>query len=480
MPELVIDGRPVHAEKGQTVIEAARAAGIDIPHFCWHPRLSVAGNCRICLVEVEEDKGGAWTDIACNMPVTEGMRVRTDTEAVRARRKEMLEFITLNHPVDCGICDKSGECKLQDYHYAYNGAPSASRVPKVHASKLHALSSRVLLDNERCILCSRCVRFTHEVSKSHSLGILRRGDHSLVRATEDGRFQSDPYSENVVDLCPVGALLSRSFLYQARVWYLDATPSVCPACERGCNVYFWHRKPEWFLRSVTPEQNRRILRITPRENAAVNGLWMCNTGRDVARVLERPRAMQAKLRGTPVSLAAAITAARELIVRARRPVALVSSWGSNEELDAFRDHLAPRFASFVKQDRERQPGEVLADELLIRADKNPNTAGARARFAAAPLALAAETDLVLVWGEGFDSAHLPPGARVVRLNAWQDADNDRADVFLPISLQTERQGHYTNFAGVTSAFAPCFAKPEGVVDAAAVFASLAAESEVAA
>jgi NADH-quinone oxidoreductase subunit G len=187
MTEFFINGQPVTAGDNQTVMQAAKANGFFIPYFCWHPQLSVPGNCRICMVEVEAD-GGGWMDIACNMPVTKGMRVLTDSDKVRARRKETLQFITLNHPVDCGICDKAGECTLQDYHYEYNGSPSISRDAKVHATKHFPLSKRIVLDNERCIMCTRCVRFTREVSKTHALGVQSRGDHSLIRPVEDGAF----------------------------------------------------------------------------------------------------------------------------------------------------------------------------------------------------------------------------------------------------------------------------------------------------
>ena len=189
MIEFFINGQPVQAEDDQTVMQAAKANGFYIPYFCWHPQLSVPGNCRICMVEVEAEGGGGWLDIACNMPVTKGMRVLTDSEKVRARRKETLQFITLNHPVDCGICDKAGECTLQDYHYEYNGSPSVSRDAKVHATKHFPLSERIVLDNERCIMCTRCVRFTREISKSHALGVQNRGDHSLIRPVEDGTFR---------------------------------------------------------------------------------------------------------------------------------------------------------------------------------------------------------------------------------------------------------------------------------------------------
>jgi NADH-quinone oxidoreductase subunit G len=472
MPRIFIDGKPYEAKTGQTVMEVARANGIDIPAFCWHPNLSVAGNCRVCAVQVE---GRSWVEISCNMPVAEDLKVLTDSDIVRDYRKNMLQLTTLNHPVDCGICDKAGECLLQDYHYEHQGAPSISRDAKVHSTKFHKLSPRITLDNERCILCSRCVRFTHEVSKTKSLGIVQRGDHSLVRGSEDGAFANDQYSDNVVDLCPVGALLSTAFLYKSRVWYLKATPSVCPGCERGCEVDLWHRKPEWKLNKLEARKNVAIERVTPRENP--HGPWICNKGRDFASFVERPRAWQAMKKGAPVALGAAIDAARSLIAASRRPVALISSWASNEELDAFMNELGERFAAMVKADRHPQPGEPLQDDFLIRANKNPNTRGALARFPEAwtpDAPLPRDADLLLVWGEGFDPALAPPGARLVVLDAWENPAHARADVFIPISIQTERSGTYTNFEGRIGAFEACFPRPEGVVDAEALFTALAA------
>ena len=477
MPTIFIDGRPIEAESRQSVIEAALANGVEIPHFCWHPQLSIAGNCRICVVQVE---GRSWVEIACNMPVTEGLRVLTDSDLVRAHRKAMLQLVTLNHPVDCGICDKAGECRLQDYHYAYNGAPSASRDAKVTATKFHPLSERILLDNERCILCSRCVRFTHEVSKSHALGIVQRGDASLVRAAEDHPLDRDPYSDNVIDICPVGALLSRDFLYRSRVWYLEPTPSVCPGCARGCTVKIWHRKAEWKLHALDPRHNARIERVTPLDNPAVNGPWICNKGRDLAKLFERPRALQALTRGSAVPFHDALADARMLIRSARRPVALVSSWGSNEELASFQRAFDGRLDAYVKSDHAPLRGEVLQDDLLLRADKNPNTAGALALFpalATAPDALVG-ADLLLIWGEGFDIARAPAHARTIVLGSFEHAQNARADVFIPVTIQTERGGHYTNFEGTISAFMPCFEKPAGIVDAEDLFAMLAERAPV--
>lgn len=470
MPEIFINGQSVQAAPKQTVLEAALANGYYIPYFCWHPKLSIAGNCRLCVVQVE---GRNWVEIACNMPVSEGLKVLTDSELVRAHRKATLQFITLNHPVDCGICDKAGECTLQDYHFEHNGSPSISRDRKVHATKFFDLSERITLDNERCILCSRCVRFTREISKSHALGIMDRGDHSLVRPAEDRPLDADPYSDNVVDICPVGALLSKKFLYKSRVWYLKPTPSVCPGCERGCNVNIWHRKPEWMLRSLDQKQNTSIARVTPLDNPKVNGPWICNKGRDLAEVFERERAAEPMLKGRPAMLGDAIAAARALLAVAKRPAAVISSWGSNEELDAARKAIPAGTACFVKKDSLPADGERISDDVLILPDKNPNGRRARELFGDAPAGFADGTDLVLVWGEGFDFAKIPAGAKIVFLNSWLAPENGHADVFFATSVQTERDGHYTNFEGTVSGFQACFRKPAHVVDAQAVFEALA-------
>jgi NADH-quinone oxidoreductase subunit G len=484
MIEIWIDGDRIEAHEGQTVMQAARASGHEIPGFCWHSALSVPGNCRVCMVEVEGDGTAAgWLDIACNMPVARGMRVRTDSERVRSRRRELLQLVTLNHPVDCGICDKAGECTLQDYHVRYNGAPSVSLDAKLRATKHHALSERIVIDNERCILCSRCVRFTHEVSKSHGLGIVNRADHSLVRASEDGAFARDAYSDNVIDICPVGALLSTTHLHRTRVWYLEATPSVCPGCERGCAIDIWHRKSEWKLLRLDPRLNARIERVTPRDNPEVNGPWICNKGRDLATLLEGPRATEARVDGAVVGTELALVRARALVAAARRPVALVSSWASNEELAAFDAALGRRVAAFVRTDCVPAASELLEDGLLVKPDKNPNRRGALALYPPLPadarVAFPEDCDLVIAWGESCALGTLPPAAHVIRLDAWAHPEHACADVFLPVSVQTERAGHYTNFAGVVSRFEACFEKPPGVLHAEALFAALATPLEVA-
>jgi NADH-quinone oxidoreductase subunit G len=238
-------------------------------------------------------------------------------------------------------------------------------------------------------------------------------------------------------------------------------------------VQIWHRKREWFVQSLDRSQNTSIARVTPLENPAVNGPWICNKGRDLARILERTRAVEPLLKGRPVGVAEALDAARRLIGAARHPVALVSNWGSNEELEAFKRHLGEVFHARVKRDWQPQEGERLEDDLLIRADKNPNSAKALELFEDGEPAWHDGTDLVLVWGEGYDFARIPARAKIIFLNAYLQPENGHADVFLPVSIQTERAGHYTNFQGVVSRFEPCFPKGPAVLDAEAAFAALA-------
>jgi NADH-quinone oxidoreductase subunit G len=240
-------------------------------------------------------------------------------------------------------------------------------------------------------------------------------------------------------------------------------------------VQIWHRKPEWKLNALDQRRNARIERVTPLDNPAVNGPWICNKGRDLAKLLERPRALYPMIRGREVDLADAVTAARALIDTSQHAVALVSSWASNEELRAFDRRLGDRFAAYVKADHVPAPGEVVEDDFLLRADKNPNTTGARELFPALAESLGALSDpvLLLVWGEGFRLADAAAAGSTIVLGSFAHPDHARADVFIPLSVQTERAGHYTNFQGTVSAFSACFRRPATVVDAEALFAALA-------
>jgi ferredoxin len=276
--KLIIDQQEIEANEGETVLQAAKRNGIEIPHFCYHDKLSVAGSCRICLVKVN---GMPKLQPSCNLLVAPKMNIETKVDDVTRARQNVMQFILLNHPVDCGICDKAGECTLQDNQRAYGLPESRSIDPKLHKRKLVELSPRISLDNERCILCSRCVRFTREISGSNALGIVERGTHSYVDRLADVPFD-DPYSDNVIGICPTGALLSSDFLYKSRVWFLEPVQSsACTGCARACSVQVWRRMKLREPRLPGGEKKNEAYRITALDNPAINGPWLCNKGFDL-------------------------------------------------------------------------------------------------------------------------------------------------------------------------------------------------------
>jgi NADH-quinone oxidoreductase subunit G len=467
-----IDELLIEAHEGETVLQAADRHGIEIPHFCYHAKLSIAGNCRLCLVKVNNLPK---LMPACSVVLAPDMVVQTRSEEVQRARRQVMQFVMLNHPVDCGICDKAGECTLQDYQRDYGAPQSTARDPKRHNRKLAELSPRITLDNERCILCSRCVRFTQEISGSHGLAIVDRGAHSTVERVADA-WLADAYSDNVIGLCPTGALLSRDFLYQSRVWFLEPVPSACNGCARACSVQVWRRKPERALQMPGAPAVQAAYRVTVQENSRINGPWLCNTGFGLHKAMARPRVLAAQVTGGTVAAEAAIDRARALLVGARKPAVLVSSQGSDQEFDALLGalgRLGGRLQAFVHADRQPARGEVVEDTLLIRADKNPNRAGAITRFGAVarePFDANAGHDVVLAWGE-FDPAFDFGGAHVVHLATFAPAL--RAEVVIPVSTHFERSGSFTNCDGQTSAFSAVFAPPPGVLHAADVFARMA-------
>ncbi len=469
MIELKIDNKTVEAQEGETVLQAAMRHGIDIPHFCYHPCLSIAGNCRICLVKVA---GLPKLMPSCNLTVTPNMVVETDTEEVREARQAVMQFITLNHPGECGICDKAGECRVQDYHVRYGENESISIEPKLRKPKFYEVSERILLDSERCILCSRCVRFTREVSGSHQLGIVGRGSHARVQRL-DSQPLDDPYSDNVIGLCPTGALLSRDFLYKSRVWYLEWVRSVCPGCARGCSIKVWRRKKQWYVRGLDRAMNHMAYRVTPLENPEVNGPWICNKGFDLHRFMDRRRALRPLIEGREATLEEALGAARRLLVAAKNPAALVSAHASNEELATFKAALAGQLTVYTRDEGRAAAGEVVEDDFLIRADKSPNRHTVRAHFGERPFVPTAGHDLVLVWGDEVDYGAFGD-ARIIHLAAFDPGRQGPADLLLPISTLLERSGSFRNFEGKVNRFEEVFEKPELVQHAGDLFGRLGA------
>ncbi len=460
MPTVEIDGRRITVEEGLTVIRAAERLGIEIPHYCWHPGLSIAGNCRMCAVEIEK---APKLQIACNTRVTDGMVVHTTSERVKAAQRAVLEFLLLNHPIDCPVCDQSGECKLQEYYMDYDRQRSRIPLPeKVRKGKAIPVGPRVMLDQERCIMCSRCVRFCEEVTRTHDLVFYRRGNHVELNVAP-GRTLDNAYSMNVVDICPVGALTSRDFRFRARVWYLERTLSLCTGCANGCNVDLYHR-------------DGRLYRYVPRYNPEVNQYWMCDAGRMTIHALQGEGRLTTPLqRGAEAfaraawdaALAAAARRLEEIARAGGRLAVVVSAQASNEEIFLARQLAAALGASVAAV--AWSPPDADHDALLIKADKNPNTQGLRLQGLEpdgaldAVLGAAARGELggLVVYRCDLTrwrpapavAAALERVAWLVVLDTHLRETAEFADVVLPVATHAESDGTFTNHAGRVQRFA---------------------------
>jgi NADH-quinone oxidoreductase subunit G len=465
MPRLVIDGREVEVPAGTTVLEAARGLGTEVPHYCWHPGLSVAGNCRICMVEVE----GRGTQISCNLPAADGMRIRTDSGAARKARADVMELLLINHPLDCPICDQAGECKLQEYSFELGKAASRFDVPKNHKRKRVEFSDRVVFDAERCIVCTRCVRFTEEVTRTGELTVVSRGDRSEIDVAP-GRSLTGNYQMNVVDVCPVGALTSADFRFQSRVWFMDQVRTLCTSCGRGCNAWAGTR---W----------NRVLRMVPAENLDVTRWCMCDEGRLAAvdRAPEGRLSAARVLRGgaagdvPPAAALEAIAAA----LRAEKAAGgaglfgLVSARLTTEECWLARRLLRDAVGS---PNLDLLPREGAADGFLVVADRNPNTRGARLAgiapaeggygldgFRAA--AEAGRVRVAVLVGEDLDGRpeDLAALARVpftAVLGARESGTAGRASAVVPGATWAEKDGTMVNADGRAQRLRACV-KPPG-------------------
>lgn len=464
MANITIDGKPYTVKDGITLIEAIDQAKIGLPRYCYHPGLSIAGNCRICQVEVEKMPR---TVIACNTRVAEGMVIHTQSEKAKESQKVVLEFLLANHPLDCPVCDQAGECKLQDYYMDYGlYDPKFNDVKVKKEKKGVPVGPTIMLDQERCILCTRCVRFGDEITKTHDFAVFNRGDHSELDIYP-GKELNNPYSGNVADICPVGALTDRDFRFKMRVWYLGSQDSVCPGCERGCNIQIHYEKSRPYHL-----KNERVMRLKPRENADVNRWWMCDEGRYGYKNIDQNRLRAIRLGpGTPLGvnghepswlLALEKTAGLIKAADPKRWALVASPQMTNEDIflakRLFKDHLKWERIAF------RVPGqEGYQDEFLIRADKNPNSAGAAQIFKLASddvttlveLAKKGQLDGLFIFSQDL--------AKMLGASAWQavrqnvktiifEGPNDHAtaaaaDIALPSASYAEKDGTFTNFQG---------------------------------
>ena len=470
MPTLEIDGQEVTVEDGLNVIQAAEQVGIEVPHYCYHPGLSISGNCRMCLVEIENIPK---LQIGCNTRVADGMVVKTTSERAKHAQAAVLEFLLINHPIDCPICDQAGECKLQDYYMLYGAYKSEMQLEaKVQKGKVVDLGPEVVLDEERCILCARCTRFCDEITQTGELGIFERGDHSRI-SLFPGKQLDNPYSGNVVDVCPVGALTSKDFRFKARVWYLEKTPSTCTRCATGCNIDIYHRQGE-------------IFRFRPRQNPAVNEYWMCDEGRHWYKSFQQDSRIPTPLVRDGSSFAVASwdgagTAAAQAVRRtqdeygAEAVAAIVGAKATNEEAFLLSRLLREQIGSTQTAGLAWSPADAFQDDFLIHADKNPNTHGLKSLGllngggeAEAVLSAAEQgqvkalfilgADLVTAFGQERIERALGE-TRVILLDTDYNGTTEYADIVLPIAAAPETDGTCTNQAGRVQRLSQAFPPP---------------------
>ncbi|MBY0553879.1 (2Fe-2S)-binding protein [bacterium] len=468
MLKCTINGVELEVKPGTTIIQAMNENAQKIAHYCWHPGLSIAGVCRLCMVEVE---GNPRVQIACNTMITEGMKVNNTSEKVKDAVKWGLDFHLINHPLDCPICDQAGECGLQDQYMEYGKYNPEMAEAKQKKHKVVDLGPTVVLDSERCILCSRCVRFTDEVSKTNELGIFNRGDHAEI-GTHDGKQLDNKYSLNTVDICPVGALTSKDFRFKQRVWYLKDSETICNGCSTGCNVKVYFNKEGLF-------------RVKPKHNEAVNGYWMCDEGRDTYKFVNKEHRM---LKGykyaagswhneTHAGVAAKDAAEFLKAVKSEDIYLVLTGQHTVEEYEAMLETFVNTYKTknvFHWWPQEAQASEF--DGLLIRGDKNPNTAGlkqALAKFGIntkwsdleQSLKSGKVKELVVIGPENFavykdldqkielfaNAEHLVY-ATSVKVPALENCKTLKMATVIPLKSYIEKDGTFVNHAGLAQKF----------------------------
>jgi NADH-quinone oxidoreductase subunit G len=465
-----IDGVWHQFRKGTRVIEACAQVGAYVPRYCYHKKLSSPGNCRMCLIEMGMARMGPdrkpelgadgkpivnWMprpQISCAQDVAEGMGVRTNSPLVEECRKGVMEFLLINHPLDCPICDQAGECELQEFSVEYGNQGSRFFENKVKKPKNVELGPRVTLDDERCILCSRCVRFCNEIAHDDVLGFVDRGSHTVLTAHPGKRLENN-YSLNTVDICPVGALTSTDFRFKMRVWFLKETKSICTSCATGCNTLIGTREDI-------------VYRQTPRENDHVNSCWMCDYGRLNFKYLEAENRLLEPEILTGHTLAATDwkNAINQAALQLRQfhgsSIAMIASGRmTNEELwlaKKIADLLDPRSIDIVPRRGE-------GDEILLSQYRNPNRVGARLILglesepgetlaAIAKGVKSGQISALLVLGEnptkaGISVEQLTSLSAFVAMDILSNEANDHATVRLPASGFAEKRGSMINGKG---------------------------------
>lgn len=483
-----VDGRDVDVPVGMNLIDAVKKyAKVEIPHYCYHSKLSVAGNCRMCLVEMgmpmrDRDSGEpileegkpkiGWMPkpaIACSTKTSAGLHIRTQSPMVKECRNGVMEFLLLNHPLDCPICDQAGECRLQEFSTDYGRGYSRYIEEKNVKPKRSRIGPRITLDDERCILCSRCVRFSQEITKDSVLGFVDRGSYSTLTCYP-GKELDNNYSLNVVDLCPVGALTDNDFRFKMRVWFLKPVKSICTESSVGVNTEVWSREG-------------KIYRITPRQNDAVNDTWMSDSGRRLYRRAESEfRLFEAAVAGAPVTRDHALEHAGALL-RGERVALVVSGHSTVEEHHLLKD-MADRLEAPVWMVPHVEEG----DAFLISNDRTPNTRGAIVtgliretpydHIAKIKEALERKSvETLLVVGEDLIAAgvdrSLLEQVQVIFIGPEQNETSQIATVVIPSLTVFEKSGTFINQNFRIQKFAQAIPGPKGVASDLATFCHLA-------
>ncbi len=499
MPSFKFDDVEIPFQPGDTVIRAARRAGLDIPHYCWHPGLSVAANCRMCLVELMPPPGRGpllldvvrWDEAsqtyiqekkpklvpACVQACAEGMEVRSQSsEHVAQARSAVQELLLLNHPVDCPICDQAGECRLQDYWLEHQGTPKRMGDELVHKPKAVVFGPTIVYDAERCVMCTRCIRFSAEVAKDPVLALRERGNLNEVTVAP-GRQLDHGYTLMTEYVCPVGALTSVDFRFKARVWFLRTVPSVCQGCATGC--------PAWL--DYDPRDGSAY-RYRPRENEAEGQYWMCDEGMLDYRRIHEHRVLQASVDGAPADIFAALEAAASKLrgVPPERLAVVLSAEHSNEDnyalLSLARDYLGTGNVFLTGR-----PSGV-ADGILRDADRNSNTAGVMALCTSAPprsfaeLAAAVDSGKITHLLSLGSSVPQPEQAScletleaLVALCVHEGPLSERAQVVLPAASWAEGNGSFVNARGLVQESQKAFSPHGDSVPAWKLVSALAGE-----
>jgi NADH-quinone oxidoreductase subunit G len=499
--KIKVDGREIDVPKMMpdwqgkmvptTMLQACQIAAHEVPHYCYHPKLPIAGNCRMCLVEfgtpaMGPDRKPVFNEdgspkiaksvlpyepstprgaIACATPISPGMEIYPNSPATKQMREAVLESLLINHPLDCPICDQAGECKLQEYSVQHGQASSRFVEAKVHKPKAVDLGPRIMLDDERCVLCTRCIRFTKDIAGDDALGIVNRGSYNTISAFPGMPFDNN-YTLNTVDLCPVGALTSKDFRFQMRVWFLKETKSLCTSCGTGCNT-------------VVGSREGKVYRYEPRQNDAVNATWMCDSGRLNYKWIGREDRLQdVVVRGQKSTWATALKEISEKLAKAEQGsvAGVASARQTTEELYLLKK-LATKLGALT--DSVARPG--VADHLLVAADRNPNSNGARLTGIAgaelgANLSKIADgirsgtIKTLIVFGEDVTKSGIPADllGKLETLIVSEILPNETtkaAHYVLPGCAHVEKRGTFVNVKGRLQKFmkaveAPGDARPE--------------------